>query len=176
VSLLEAASILSGVGVLLAAFMPTFLNHLRLSKIAEATEQLEALQRSTAAYYAEERRVGGKLVHGCLPDSAGPMPEAPSMDPVSVDFSASDTVGRPTWNALGLSDLRDLRYSYSVIVAHPGCAPHDITPGSVVLTLRAEGDLDGDGVKSLIERSATLTADQRTLVPIPPLRVEHRVE
>ena len=176
VSLLEAAAILSGVGVLLAAFVPTFLDNLRLSKISEATDQLEALHRSAAAYYALERPVGQKLMHGCLPESAGPMPEAPSMDPIAVDFGASDTIGRPTWNALGISDMRELRYSYSVIVAKPGCAPHDVTPGSTVLTLRAEGDLDGDGVKSLIERTATLSADQRTLVPVPPLRVERRVE
>ncbi len=176
VSLLEAAAILSGAGVLLAAFVPTFLDHVRLSKISEATEQLEALHRGAAAYYASEQRVGGKLVHGCLPDSAGPMPESPAIDPVAVDFAASDTIGRATWNALGVSDTRDLRYSYSVIVSKPGCAPHDITPGAAVITLRAEGDLDGDGVKSLIERTATLSTDQRTLVPVPPLRVERRVE
>jgi hypothetical protein len=167
---------LSGAGVLLAAFVPTFLDHVRLSKISEATEQLEALHRGVAAYYATEQRVGGKLDHGCLPYSAGQMPEAPSIDPIGVDFAASDTTGRPTWNALGFADTRDLRYSYSVIVAKPGCAPHDIAPGAPVLTLRAEGDLDGDGVKSLIERTATLSADQRVLVPVPPLRVERRVE
>jgi type II secretory pathway pseudopilin PulG len=167
---------LSGAGVLLAMFVPTFLNHVRLSKISEATDQLEALHTQAAAYYATGRRVNGKLVHGCLPDSAGPIPSAPSLDPVPVDFGASDTIGRATWNALGITDVRDLRFSYSVIVPKAGCAPHDIAQGAAIITFRAEGDLDGDGIKSLIERSATLSADQRTLVPIPPLRVERRVE
>jgi hypothetical protein len=167
---------LSGAGVLLAMFVPTFLSHVRLSKISEATDQLEALHTQAAAYYATDRRVNGKLVHGCLPDSAGPIPSAPSLDSVPVDFGASDTIGRATWNALGITDVRDLRFSYSVIVPKAGCAPHDIAQGAAIITFRAEGDLDGDGIKSLIERSATLSADQRTLVPIPPLRVERRVE
>jgi type II secretory pathway pseudopilin PulG len=176
VSLLETAVILSVSGILLASFMPTFLAHVRLSKIAEAAEQLERLHRGAASYYALDHQVGGRTLRGCLPVSTGATPLQPSMDPVPVDFAASDTPGRATWAALGLHEVEFLRYSYAVEVPQPGCAPREVVRGAPVITFRAEGDLDADGVKSLLERAATLSPDQRELVPIPPLRVERRVE
>jgi hypothetical protein len=169
------SALLSVGGVLLAAFVPTFLKHVRLSKISEATEQLDAMHRGAAAYYAQNQQLAGHMVHGCLPQDAGPFPETPSQEPTLVDFSA-DEAGRDTWKALGLNATLPLRYVYSVKVAVPGCAPRDVQRGSEVVTLRAEGDLDGDGVKSLLERGATISADQAELVPIPPLRVTNRIE
>jgi hypothetical protein len=170
----ETCALLSLAGVLTAAFVPTFLRHLRFSKIAEASQRLDDLYRSTASYYATERRAGGQLVRGCLPESAGPTPKQPTVDPQFVDFSSIDVVGRDTWRALGQStDL--LRYSYQVAVAEPGCAPR-ASPVYPAVTFRALGDLDGDGHPSTLERSASISADQRGLLPIIPLRITDRIE
>lgn len=173
-SLVETCALLSLAGVLSAAFIPTFLRQLRFSKIAEASQRLDDLYRSSAAYYATDRRVADKLARGCLPESAGPTPKQPSVDPVFVDFSSIDVVGSDTWRVLGQStDM--LRYSYQVVVAEPGCGPR-ATPVYPAVTFRAIGDLDGDGHPSLLERGASISADQRALMPIIPLRITDRVE
>lgn len=174
-SLVETAALVSLTGVLAAAFVPTFLKQLRFSKIAEASQELDALYRSTAAYYATDQRVAGHLLHGCLPDSAGPTPAEPHAEPTSVDFGAADTAGHATWLALGESSPRMLRYSYQVLVAEPGCAPRTL-PAYPAVTFRAWGDLDGDGTRSRLERTASISSDQRTLQPNIPLRIIDRVE
>ena len=169
-TLIEAALVLSLTGVLLAAFVPTFLRHVRTSKLAEATEQLGTLHRQAAAYYAREH-AGAALARHCLPASAGPYPSTPSPSPVPVDF-ADDSVGAPTWIALGQTGVRMLRYAYEVVVAEPGCRERAGTPPAI--WFRAHGDLDGDGEPSLIERAATPKAG--VLAPVGPLRIVARTE
>jgi hypothetical protein len=173
-SLLESAIALSAAGIVLAGFVPTFVEHVRLSKIAEATEQLDELHRGAAAYYAMDHRIEGRLARGCLPTGVGPYPEQPSVDSVPVDFGA-DAAGKNTWAALGAKP-GNLRYRYTVVVSKPGCGPHEPPRGASVMLFRAEGDLDGDGVLSTIERGATLSKDHSALVPVPPLKIEKRVE
>jgi type II secretory pathway pseudopilin PulG len=162
--------VLSLTGILLAAFLPTFARHVKTSKLAEATEQLAALQQRASAYYAAERTVGGQRVRGCLPDGAGPFPLTPSSEPVLVDF-ASDEGGAATWRALGQSTPAMLRYSYEIAVPEPGCQQRPARPA---ITLRAHGDLDGDGTQSLLERVAVPGPDG--LVPTGTLRILSRIE
>jgi hypothetical protein len=164
------ALVLSLTGILLAAFVPTFLRYVQTSKLAEATEQLAALHRQTAAYYAAEHTLGSRRVHACLPDGAGPFPPEPSADPVLVDF-AHDEHGAATWRALGLKEPVRLRYSYELAVPEPGCEQRSARPS---ITFRAHGDLDGDGTRSLLERVATPTRDG--LVATGPLRILSRTE
>ena len=57
----------------------------------------------------------------------------------------------------------------------PGCAPHDLR-GAAALIFHAEGDLDGDGERSILERSAALSPDQSELIAVRPLRIERRAE
>ena len=162
------------IGVLLAAFLPTFLREIRLSKVAEATDELARLHQATAAYYEQSRIVGGRLRYGCLPESAGPTPVTPTKKRELVDFVADTEPGRETWRALGLLQ-REGRFSYQVEVLAPGCGPRADVPTPLVI-FRALGDLDGDGERSLVEREAAATSDQRHLVPIGVLKVERRVE
>jgi type II secretory pathway pseudopilin PulG len=173
-SLVEACAVLSLSGVLVAAFVPSFVRHLRFSKIAEASEQLDALYRSSAAYYASDRRGSTGPLHGCLPNSAGPTPVAPTVDAQYVDFGSIDVTGRDTWTALGQVSGH-FRYSYEIVVAEPGCAPRS-APQYPAVVLRAHGDLDGDGQRSLLERSASISHDQRSLMPIIPLHITDRIE
>lgn len=173
-SLVETAALISLSGVLLAVFVPNFIRHLHFSKVAEASQQLDDLYRGTAAYYATERLLSGSAARGCLPESAGPTPGQPSAEPAQVDFLAPDAVGRGTWRELGLAEAW-LRYSYEVAVEQPGCAPRK-APAYPAVIFRASGDLDGDGVRSTLERSASISHDQRALMPNIPLRITQRTE
>jgi len=173
-SLVESAAVVGVTGLVLAAFVPTFLTQIRLSKVSEATEQLAALHGATAAYYARDLRVEGKLRRMCLPESAGPTPSTPAVYPLPVDFTDDEAVGHETWKALGLT-VQDVRYSYRVEVTGPGCGPREPT-GQPIVVYRAEGDLDGDGVHSMMERTAAISADQTTLKPGALLKVLQRVE
>ena len=167
--MIETVLVIALAGVLLAAFVPTFLAHLRTSKIAEATELLSSLHERARTYY--EREHGG--LRACLPESAGPFPEEASVDPIEVDFQ-SDEKAAATWRSLGLTAPRSLRYSYEIEVSAPGC--RERPTGVPAITFRARGDLDGDGEPSLLERSAAPSPDGRTLVPHGILRIVSRTE
>jgi hypothetical protein len=173
--LVETAATISLAGVLLAAFVPTFSRHLRLSKVSEAVEQLEALHQGAARYYAGNREDGKHGAPGCLPESVGPLPTEPSAEAVVVDFDGQDTPGREVWQALGLHGEQRLRYSYTVSIAQPGCGPRS-SASSPAITFRAIGDLDGDGVFSTLERHTNISGDLRTLVPTGPLHIRDRTE
>jgi len=173
-TLIESAAVFGVTGCVLAAFIPTFLGQVRLSKVAEAADQLRALHDATAAYYGASHRIESKLQRMCLPESAGPTPPAPAVYPMQTDFAAKEVPGSATWSALGLT-AGQVRYSYQVVVASPGCGLR-ANPPQVLVTFRAEGDLDGDGVRSSLERTASASADQTELKPGPLLRVHQRVE
>lgn len=173
-TLVEAALLIAVVGALLAVFVPTFVRHLRTSKTAEAAEQLELLQQRAAAYFVTPHPTSeGVMALGCLPEAAGPAPEKPSRDPVKVDFADPKTPGHATWEALGFQPEDRLRYRYSFLPEKAGCGLR-AKGGKPVLTLRAEGDLDGDGELSTFERQATV--EEGRLVPTGILYVRDRME
>lgn len=161
---------LSILGVVLAVFIPTFASRVRTSKIVEASEVLEELSRKTASYYAA---TWDRHRQRCLPPAAGPTPSNPTVDPVTVDFSEPDTQGAPTWDALGFQPDRPLRYSYSFLPAQSGCSLED--GDETLVVFRAEGDLDGDGVRSTFERRA-IAGDDGVLRPVGELHIQRRVE
>lgn len=174
-TLIEITLLLCVLGVFLAVFVPTFVSTLRTSKISEASRQLSLIHKRAAAYYSTPQPTeSGKRLR-CLPASAGPTPAEPSQDPREVVFGAPETPGHGTWSAIGHEPGEPIRYRYTLSSATPGCgAPSPTHKGETVLTLRAEGDLDGDGILSLFERSAT--AADGELVPNPLLVVTDRVE
>ncbi|MDD9937629.1 MAG: hypothetical protein OXT09_28720 [Myxococcales bacterium] len=174
-TLIETALLLCLVGVLLAVAIPTFVRTLRTSKVSEASRQLELMYRHAAAYYAMPQQTeSGKRLR-CLPEGAGPAPAQPSVEPVEVDFAHAETPGSATWRALEYQPGEPIRYRYTLIPTPAGCgAPSPQGSSETILTLRAEGDLDGDGTMSLFERSAS--AGDGELSPHPLLVVQDRVE
>jgi type II secretory pathway pseudopilin PulG len=169
-TLLEVAVLLSLLGMLFAVAIPTLARAIRASKVAEASEQLDFLFHAAASYYAVARRdERGAVVH-CLPDAAGPAPNVPSPTAALVDFNL--TPGAPTWKALGFAPKLPLRYRYSFLPAVAGCSPD---PSAGPLTLRAEGDLDGDGSYSHFELLAD-PSSQGKLVLDPVLHIHDRIE
>jgi hypothetical protein len=169
-SLVEVALLLCIGAVILAVFVPTFLDRVRTNKISEAAEFLEEMHARAAAYYGAAWDDGKRL---CLPPSAGPTPASPSAELIEVDFLAEDQAGHASWAALGFQPDRSLRYSYSYRPSADGCELGSGEQPSSVL-FRAEGDLDGDGVLSTFERRASIDAEG--LKPEGPLHVHRRVE
>jgi Tfp pilus assembly protein PilE len=187
-TLVEAAVLSSLLGVMLAVGVPAFLRALRTSKMSEAPLEIGRIYAAAAAYYASPQAsastpapttdppppAGGTRVH-CLPRPAGPTPSQPSTTPARVEFAASDTPGSATWRAIGYEPSQPIRYRYSLLPADAGCDTlGQDSHGEVVLSVRAEGDLDGDAVLSLYERNATLRNGELTLEPL--LVVHDRVE
>ncbi len=168
--MIEAALLLCLIGIVLAVFVPTFLRRVRTNKINEAAELLQEMSDRTAAYYATSWDDGQRY---CLPPSAGPTPAAPTVDSVEVDFFADDEVGHSTWEALGFQPDRPVRYSYTYTPSRDGCAL-DGNEDLRTVTFRAEGDLDGDLVRSTFERQATLEAGEWK--PADALHVHQRTE
>jgi hypothetical protein len=173
-TIVEAAILVCIAGSVLAVFVPTFVSHLRTSKIAEASEQLGELHARAASYHAAvQRPAEGRRAVRCLPPAAGPAPAGPSEDPVTVDFAGAQTPGHATWRALAFQPQDPIRYRYTFVPSVEGC---DLDAARRTSTIfRAEGDLDADGVLSTFERRARVDA-RGDLVPEGILYVEDRVE
>lgn len=183
------------VGCLAAAFVPTFMRQLRLSKVSEAAMNLELMHTRTAAYFATEHIIARpgpepapvaegeeappppRPLHArrCLPAAAGPAPSRPSDEPVDVDWQDEDLPGSATWRAIGFSPDRPVRYSYTYETVTEGCGLRS-PEGTYLVTFRARGDLDGDGERSVFERRAAAPEGDTGLIPIGILYVRDRVE
>ena len=164
---------MSVVGILLAVALPTLGRTVRPSKLSEASEQLDALYRAVEAYYATPRPAAQGGSAYCLPGPAGPTPEAPSETPVTTDFSAQSAQGASTWKDLGFAPKLPLRFRYSYTPAAWGCMR--IVSDGRLIVLRAEGDLDGDGLYSSFERRASVLSGGK-LQPDNVLHVQDRIE
>lgn len=173
-TLLQAAVATSLIGCLLAAFVPAFLRELRLSKVAEASRELERMHTSSAAYFATPHPAEGESLHRCLPVAAGPFPTEPTEDPRQLDFEGED-LARAGFTAIGFTIDEPVRFSYSMTPTVSGCDLHS-PEGTYVVTYRAEGDLDGDGERSLFERRDRALEGEDVLEPVGILYVRDRTE
>jgi type IV pilus assembly protein PilA len=173
-TLIEVTLLVSLLGIVLAVGIPAFVRGLRTSKTEEPPRELERMYRAIAAYYdTPQNTAAGQRTH-CLPDPAGPTPDKPEREPKPVVFANAET-SAATWRALGYEPAEPIRYRYSFLPLRAGCGvlPSD-SRGEAVLTLRAEGDLDGDGVLSTFERTAVTREGELSLEPV--LIVRDRIE
>ncbi|MBT8469514.1 MAG: type II secretion system protein [Myxococcales bacterium] len=170
--MVEVGLVLCIVGIVLAVFVPTFVRRVRINEISEASELLQSMSDRASAYYAMTWANGKRF---CLPEGAGPTPTVPTIDPATVEFAAEVTGGHETWEALGFQPDRPVRYSYSFLPSRHGCGLVGDDEGGTVV-FRAEGDLDGDGVRSVFERRATIDRAGAALKPAGTLHVHRRVE
>lgn len=157
-TLVEVTLLLSLGGIVLAVTIPSFLRAVRASKISEASENLERLLKGASTYYESSHDVGSGLRVQCVPEAAGPAPVVPSDRPVDLDFHAPSTPGAATWQALDFVPAHPVRYRYTFSTSHTGCL---VTPPAqtLVFSVRAEGDLDGDQQLSRFERRVRATGD-----------------
>ncbi len=168
--MVQTAALIALIGSLIAVAVPTFLRTVRRSKIAEASTELERLHAAVATYYAATH--GSPSKTHCLPAPAGPTPAVPSSEPVDVVFGDASQAGAATWTALGYQPLGPVRFSYSMLPTAVDCDPK--AHGSIAL-LRAQGDLDSDGDRSLFERNVVVDRDHNVL-PGDALLMRDRVE
>lgn len=169
-TLVEAALLSSLIAVVLAVFVPAFVRRLQTNKISEAAELLQEMSRAAGAYY--DTSWGAGRTH-CLPRGAGPTPAAPTVDAADVDFGSAESEGSENWQALGFQPERPIRFSYQFAPDVHGCELRATVPPASIL-FSAEGDLDGDGVRSRFELRATV--GESRLVQDAALRVHQRTE
>ena len=91
-----------------------------------------------------------------------------------MDFDHVETPGYRTWAALEFQPTYAIRYSYTFEPTASGCDLRS-PEGTYLVTMRAEGDLDGDGERSVFERRATATPEG-DLIPMGILYVRDRAE
>jgi len=176
-TLIETLLILSVVTSVLAVFVPTFFRHLRTSKVSEGAEQLQLLHHRASAYFGASHAGTAETSpqRQCLPSAAGPWPPEVGSEPQEVDFSAAETAGGNTWRALEFQPASPIRFRYSFLPTQSGCSLEPTDDGQVALTLRAEGDVDGDGQLSSFERDSSISTDLE-LIPLGPLHANNPVE
>lgn len=123
-------------GVLAAVAIPAFSRYVKRAKTAEATQNITALYEAEISAYERAPTEGFA--------SAPPTPAAP---PTGAMYPAQPSEwATPAWQTLGFSIASGHYYQYS------------IQGNSQGFTVRAIGDLDGDGTFSTFERSAHLNA------------------
>lgn len=187
-SLIEGSLAVGLIGTFLAVFIPTFFREIHTSKVAEATDMMELIAERAGAYYNTSHETGRGSRRRCLPDGAGPTPDLPSEEPVPVDFTQAPTLPDPevevenaeaeesgveTWLAIGLSTERELRFAYTFEPSRAGCgvmAPED----EPLFVVRANGDLDGDGIQSTFEQGYRVR--RGSVEPFGVLHINQRVE
>jgi hypothetical protein len=135
--------------------------YLAQSKLAEAKSTVGAISRSLAAYMEMEDAKGKRPTR--FPPSA---PLTPARVPAATRTAPdASTWSHPTWKALRFEMDMPGYYSYEIVTAKDGHTA----------TVRAHGDLDGDGKLSTIERTLILGKDG-TVVVAPELVLHDELE
>jgi hypothetical protein len=133
------------IGTLSGAGIYAVRQYLAQSKLAEAKNTVGAIARTLVTHMEMENETGKRPTR--FPRSA---PPTPAKVPTGVLFVPDATTwSHPTWQALHFEMPMPLYYSYEIITSKDGRTA----------TVRAHGDLDGDGKLSTIERTLTLEKD-----------------
>lgn len=154
-------------GVLAAIAIPSFIGYLARAKTSEAESNLRNLFTVAAGYYAEEHWPpgGGAALTACTVSTA-----RTTNIPTSEKSMLSSPLG-PSFDDLGFSLFDPVYYQYEII-GSGGCG-HG--PGEDLYTFRAYGDLDGDGVTSLFEITASSNS-LNELIRSPGIYRENELE
>ncbi len=129
------------IGIVSAIAIPAYIGYIRRSKAAEATSNLRVMQAGFEQYCATGHR---------LPPAAGPVPTTPGQQKQTAAFG-----GEPGFAALSFAPAEPVYFSYSIVAEGPE---------SVALV--AEGDLDGDTIRSRFAtkcHAATCRCDPMTI-------------
>jgi type IV pilus assembly protein PilA len=133
----------SGLGMCSAMAIPAFVKYLRTSKTSEALTNVDVLYRAVVTMHE---------VTGTLPEPLPPTPPTPGparrMWPVDA---------APGWALLDFHPPDPIYYSYEVWVS----------PDRQRFAVRAIGDLDGDGITSLFERTGEVAGGTIRGQPAP---------
>ena len=153
-------------GILAALAVPAFIGYVRRSKTSEATQNLGSMFKFAASYMAQEysdRALTATTGTYCSvgSDALSPTPKA-SKQRYSAGVNA---------RALGFSIGDEVYFGYGLI----GTQQCGWTSTDSVYTFFAQGDLDGDGVRSTFELAAG-TDDSRTLRHAAGIYIVNEIE
>jgi type II secretory pathway pseudopilin PulG len=129
-------------GILAAIAIPSFLNYTRRAKSAEAEFTIASCVDAVAAFQA---------ANGGLPEGGDWTPAAPPGEAKYAPDPALWSV--PPWSAIAFS------------VPDPHYFRYRLLRQGDTVTCQAEGDLDGDGERSLYERSISVIGAAPTIEP-----------
>ena len=155
---IEAASLVSLAGCVLAVVIPTFTRNVHASYVSEATRGVNELALRAAA------RLDAARSSDALPEAA---PLTPATVPRGVRvLDPPGTWSHPTWRALEFAFEREHAYAFAF----------DAERGEAGARFRAHahGDLDGDSAESTISIEGTFTAPGP--VKLAPLDVQNEIE
>lgn len=155
------------VGVLLAATVPTFLDELQSSKHEEVGVTLREIAHGAAAYYERSHVRGDRALSRCLPAPTDLTPAMPSPERRAAHFvdltekeddgaleeQSDEIVSAESWDALGMTEPRMLRFSYAFEPLFDHCLVEPPEDGAPLFVVVAKGDLDGDGLFSTFEQA-----------------------
>jgi hypothetical protein len=120
-------------------------HYLAQSKLAEAKSTVGAVSRDLVAYMEMENVTGKRATR--FPPSA---PLTPAKVPSGTKYVPDgSTWSHPTWKAIRFEMDMPCYYSYEIVTSRDG----------KTATVRAHGDLNGDGKLSTIERTLTIGKD-----------------
>ena len=152
-TLVELMIVVAIIGILAAIAIPAFINYVKRSKTAEATENLKALFNGAAHYYLDERWTQGVQVPGAAALASGTAcTVADNVMAGNVPLAAKQHVNWQDGLHASFADLDfiptdGLYYRYH-IVSPAGDTCGNPPNNTTVYTFEANGDLDGDGASS----------------------------
>lgn len=169
-TLIELMIVVAILGILAALAIPAFIGYVRRSKTSEATGNVNAMFKSAASYLSVERTTQG-ITAGT---SSSCVVGNEVLSPATPTASKQRYIPGPNAQALGFSIADFVYYGYGFTSAVPAGACGR-GANSTMYTFYAQGDLDGDNIRSVFEL-ATATDEQTTLYHARGFYIKDEIE